>query len=299
VGILAACPTGIELVDGRRLTYAEMGCRDGFCVIYLHGAIGSPLQGSGPLREALDALGVRLVLVQRPGFGASDPQPGRTLLDFAGDVSQLADALDVERFAVLGVSAGGPYALACAHRLARRITTTAVVSSLSPECAPADVPGLPLRVRLPLRAIAAAPRPAARLGDAAVTLVRRHPRLLTRAMAVGAPPVDRSHLADGAASRTAVDAFLAATSGGVAGLVEDHLVTSRPWGFALGEVSGEVHVWHGMKDAFVPVEHALQLAAALPRCRTSLDPEEGHFFLRRRVGEILAALVPSAARVAA
>lgn len=110
-------------------------------------------------------------------------------------------------------------------------------------------------------------------------------------MTHGAPPADRSHLADGATSRTAVAAFLAATDAGVAGLIEDHLLTSRPWGFEPGEVTGEVHVWHGMRDAFVPVEHALQLVAALPRCRVSLDPGEGHFFFRRRAHEILAALV--------
>jgi pimeloyl-ACP methyl ester carboxylesterase len=110
-------------------------------------------------------------------------------------------------------------------------------------------------------------------------------------MAIGAPPADRSHLEDGATNAVALEAFLAATAGGVAGLVEDHLVTSCPWGFDLREVGGEVHVWHGMADAFVPSEHALQLVAALPRCRAWLDPGEGHFFFRRRSAEILGALV--------
>jgi pimeloyl-ACP methyl ester carboxylesterase len=288
----------VRLADGRRLAVTDVGPRDGLPVVYLHGAIGAPLRCGPPLDAAIDELGVRMLLPQRPGFGASDQHPGRTLSDFAVDLEQVADALDVARFAVVGVSAGGPYAIACAHHLPGRVPVTAAVSSLSPLCAPADVPDLPARIRLPLRAIGAAPGPAAWLGDRAVGLVARHPELLVRAMACGAPAADRSHLADDAASRATVTAFLTATTGGIAGLVQDHLVTSRPWDFDLHEVTGEVHVWHGMGDAFVPAEHALQLVAALPRCRAFLDPGEGHFFFRRRVRDVLGALVDALERSA-
>jgi pimeloyl-ACP methyl ester carboxylesterase len=280
----------VRLADGRRLAFTEYGRGDGFPVMYLHGAIGSPLRRNDELDVATDELGLRLIFVQRPGFGESDKQSGRTLLDFAGDIEEVADALSLDRVGVVGVSAGGPYAVACAHRLPKRITAAAAVSSLSPLCAPANVPGLPARIRLPLRAIAAAPGAATRAGDAALSFVAKHPSLLLHAMAVGAPPADKSHLADGATSHGVVQAFLAATGGGIGGLVEDHLITSRPWGFDLGEVEGEVHVWHGMHDAFVPVEHALQLVAALPNCRAWLNPGEGHFFFRRKVREILGAL---------
>lgn len=281
----------VRLTGGRRLALAEAGPPGGTPVFYLHGAIGSPLQLAGELAGAIETLGVRLLLVRRPGFGASDPHPGRTLLGFADDLAQAADALGVGRFAVAGVSAGGPYAVACARRLPDRVVAAAAVSSLSPLCPPADVPGVPARIRLPLRAISRWPGPAAWLGDAAVALVARHPTLLLRAMTLGAPRADRSHLHDAAIGRTAVDAFLAAAASGVGGLVADHLVTCRPWGFDLRDVRGEVHVWHGMADAFVPAEHALQLVAGLPRCRAWLDPGEGHFFFRRRVRDILGALV--------
>jgi pimeloyl-ACP methyl ester carboxylesterase len=281
----------VRLADGRRLSLTDCGPAAGAPVVYLHGAIGAPLECTGPLAQTIEELGIRLLLPQRPGFGASDPCPGRTLVGFAADLEQVADALGLGRFAVVGVSAGGPYAVACAHELPDRVPVAAAVSSLSPLCAPADVPGVPARLRVPLRAIAAFPKAAARLGDAGVGLVARHPELLLRTMTAGAPPADRSHLADDATSRAAVDAFLTATAGGVASLVHDHLVTSRPWGFDLGAVAGEVHVWHGMGDAFVPADHALQLVAGLPRCRAFLDPGEGHFFFRRRVRDILEMLV--------
>src|SRR3954453_17535971 len=289
----------VRLADGRRLAFTEYGRADGFPVMYLHGAIGSPLGRNDELDLATDELRLRLVFVQRPGFGDSDQKPNRTLLDFSSDLEELADALALERFGVVGVSAGGPYAVACAQRLPQRITAAAAVSSLSPVCAPSRVPGLSARIRLPLRAIAAAPRLTTRVGDAALALVAKHPSLLLRAMSVGAPPADKRHLADGATSHGVIEAFLAATGGGIAGLVEDHLVTSRPWGFDLAGVTGDVHVWHGMHDAFVPVEHALQLVAALPNCRAWLNPGEGHFFFRRRVREILGALSGRSANIPA
>lgn len=296
---LARSASAVRLAAGRRLAWSEIGSADGFPVLYLHGAIGSPLDAGAELGAAVATHGLRLLLLRRPGFGGSDPQPGRTLLHFAADVEQFADALGLEAFAVLGVSAGGPYAVACAHRLSDRITAAAAVSSLSPLCSPAHTPGLPAHIRWGLRALAAAPRPAAWLGDAAVSLFARHPALLARTMALGAPAADRDHLADGASSAAAAEAFLAATAGGVAGLIEDHLLTSRPWGFDLADVAGEVHVWHGVRDPFVPVEHALQLAAALPRCRVALDRGEGHFFFRRRAAEILGALADAGARAPA
>src|SRR5262245_8246255 len=176
--------------------------------MYLHGAIGAPLDCRGELAAAIEALGVRVLVPWRPGFGASDPRPGRTLLDHAGDLEQVADALGIARFAVAGVSAGGPYALACGHRLGARLTAVAAISSLSPLCAPNAVPGLPRRVRWPLRAIAAAPDLAARLGDRTVALVARHPALLERAMVLGAAPADRRHVRSAAVRGEAHAAFL-------------------------------------------------------------------------------------------
>ncbi|MBE2314915.1 alpha/beta fold hydrolase [Solirubrobacter sp. CPCC 204708] len=284
---LRVSTTSVRLADGRRLAFGDAGPLDGQAVIYIHGALGAPLDCHGEFAEALEELGIRLLMPQRPGFGESTAHPGRCLQDFVRDLEQLTDALRIDRFGVVGVSAGGPYAVACAHGFDDRLTAAAVVSSLSPLCAPVDVPGLPRRIRLPLRALAAAPKLTARLGDRAVALVQRHPVLLQRAMTVGAPPVDRVHAATNSHAHSS---FLTAARGGVAGLVEDHLVTSRPWGFPLDEVRGEVHVWHGMADAFVPADHALHLVASLPRCRAWFDPGEGHFFFRRRARDILATL---------
>ena len=108
----------VTLPDGRRLAWSSGGARGGVPVIYLHGAIGTPVCRTSELDALIGALGIHYIAVSRPGFGRSDPSPGRRIADFPADVEHLADHLGLGRFAVVGVSAGGPYALACARALA-------------------------------------------------------------------------------------------------------------------------------------------------------------------------------------
>jgi pimeloyl-ACP methyl ester carboxylesterase len=281
----------LQLADGRRLTYSDTGPRHGFPVVYCHGAFGTPLGAAVDLEAIATELGVRYLAISRPGIGGSDPAPGRTVIEFASDVREFVDALEVERFGVVGVSAGGPYALAVARELEARVSKVALCSSLSPLCAPHRTPGMQRRIRLALSVLASAPGLCAAVGDLAVPVIRRHPDLLTRVIAAHAAPGERRLLQRADERSAASTSFLDAASEGVRGMIEDYLVYARGWGFATGEVSAEVHLWHGIEDPLVPVEHALQLAISLPRCRVFLDPDEGHHFFRRNLAKILAVLV--------
>jgi pimeloyl-ACP methyl ester carboxylesterase len=280
----------VRLADGRRLTYSESGPAEGFPVFYCHGAIGTPLRRSVDLEAITAAAGVRYVAVSRPGIGGSDPAPGRTVLDFASDLDQLADALSLERFAVVGVSAGGPFALAAARRLPDRVVRAGLCSSLSPLCVLHRTPGMRWRIRLALAALAWAPGVCAGAGDIALPIIRRHPELLSRVIAAHAAPGERERLGQPEERSAASSSFLYAASGGVRGMIDDYLVYSREWGFLARDIEVEVHLWHGLCDPLVPIEHALQLSITLPRCRVFFDPDEGHHFFRRRLGTILAML---------
>jgi pimeloyl-ACP methyl ester carboxylesterase len=285
----------VELSDGRRLAYSVAGPRDGFPVLYFHGAIGSPPRRSDALEAEIARSRIRYLMVDRPGFGGSDPRPGRCVADFAGDVEQLADALRFDRFSVVGVSAGAPYALACARALPERLLGAAAVSSIPPGLKLRHARGMDARYRLGLIALARWPRLIARLGDSVVELVRRRPQLLARAMSAGAGASDRSLLADAEARETAARSFLAATARGVAPMIEDYLVCRRDWGFSPAAVAGRVHLWHGVEDRLMPIALVRPLAAALPNCRPAFTSGDGHFFFRCRIGEILGPLVPGRA----
>jgi pimeloyl-ACP methyl ester carboxylesterase len=288
-------PGSVRLLDGRQLAFSSLGPDDGIPVVYLHGAIGSPLRVSDGLLETIERAHLRWLCVQRPGFGRSDPLAERSIVSFADDVREFAAALGLTRIGVLGVSAGGPYALACGRALPDLVGAVAVCSSLSPLCAQWEVPGLSFHLRTSLRVLARHPGGCTRALDRAIAVAREHPEWILRVMRRGAPaPKDRELMADPEAGSTAVNGLLEATRGGVGGLVADFLVCSRPWGFAPEEVGVEVHLWHGLQDHLVPPEHAWQLASARPRCRAAFDPDEGHFFFRRRVEEIVTRLVEAA-----
>jgi pimeloyl-ACP methyl ester carboxylesterase len=281
----------LRLPDGRRLTFVDTGPADGTPVIYCHGALGTPLRDSLDLDAITTRLGVRHIAVNRPGFGGSDPLRRRSVLAFADDVDALLCALSLERFAVIGVSAGGPYALAVARALGDKVIRAAVCSSLSALCAPHRTPGMTPRIRLALSLLAVAPATCARVGEALLPVLRRHPAVLHGVIAAHAAPTERERLAEPGERTAAGASFLDATAYGVGGMVEDYLTYSRGWGFDPREVAPEVHVWHGGADPLVPVEHAMQLAVALPSCRIFVDPDEGHHFFRRRLEEILTVLL--------
>lgn len=121
----------ISLPDGRALGYLRLGDPAGLPVIYAHGFPASRLEAE-LWREAASRVGVLLIAADRPGLGLSDFQPGRTILHWTHDVASLADRLGIEKFRLLGVSGGCPYALACAYRLHRRIPRAAMAAGLGP-----------------------------------------------------------------------------------------------------------------------------------------------------------------------
>ena len=121
----------IRLPDGRRLAYSEYGDPQGRPLFFFHGGNDSRLVGEIIDRSAFDQ-GMRIIAPDRPGYGGSDFQPGRSLLNWATDLAVLADALSIERFALAGHSGGGPHALAVAYALPERCIAVALIASAGP-----------------------------------------------------------------------------------------------------------------------------------------------------------------------
>ena len=126
----------IALGDGRRIAYCEWGDRGGWPILLCHGAPGSRV--FGPDSTTTAEAGVRLITVDRPGYGRSDPRPGRQIRDWPADVEELAAALGIDEFDVAGHSSGGPYALACAAAFPGRVKRVALVSCIAPYGEPSS-----------------------------------------------------------------------------------------------------------------------------------------------------------------
>ena len=123
----------VRLRDGRSMGYAQYGTRDGFPVVTAHGGLACRLDVAAAADPVATECGIRLISPDRPGVGLSDPKPGRTVLDWAHDVAELLDQVDVDRFAVMGWSMGGQYAAAVGHALRHRVTRVARVRCRSPS----------------------------------------------------------------------------------------------------------------------------------------------------------------------
>src|SRR6185295_6433650 len=121
----------LRLPDGRNLSYLQVGAADGPAIFHFHGHGSSRLEAL-MLAESASALGLRVISFDRPGIGRSDPITGDRLLGWPADVAAAADALNIDKFAVQGMSAGGPYALACAHAMPDRLTALALISTVPP-----------------------------------------------------------------------------------------------------------------------------------------------------------------------
>lgn len=279
----------LTLPDGRRLAYAEFGDAGGRPLVYCHGFPGSRLEASFADTVAARA-GLRLVSIDRPGMGGSDYLPGRTLLDWPVDVGAVADHLELERFDVIGVSGGAPYALACASVLSGRVRSATVVSGVGPPEAIRTAPVLTTS-GLGLRVIGSAPW-AASFACFAARVLARHALPLTFALiAAPAPAPDRRMLRE-AGFRSFLGASLReAFRRGVRGPARDLRLLSAPWLLEIAGIRTPVRIWHGEDDRVVPVSMGRFLARELPNCRAVMVGGEGHYSLiGGHADEILAAV---------
>lgn len=281
----------MELPDGRELAWLEVGDPAGPPVFGFHGTPGSRWQMVVD-PGAVVASGVRLIAVDRPGYGHSTYHEGRRLLDWPGDVSCLADHLGIDRFGVVGVSGGGPHALVCAAALAGRVKVAGVVSGVGSLVEAGVEEGMRGANRVLTRVARRWPAPLVPLMAAATLAQRKWPERAIDAMAKGMPEADARLM-----RRPDVrEAFLkearlaSATSGRAA--AQDFALFSRDWGFRLGDIAVPVHLWQGDTDKNVPPEHAARMAAAIPGAVLHELPGAGHLAVVEKAQDILETLAP-------
>jgi pimeloyl-ACP methyl ester carboxylesterase len=264
--------------DGRTLTFESWGSPAGVPVFLMHGTPGSR-SGPRPRPSVLYRLGIRLIAYDRPGYGGSDPLPGRAVAHAAADVEAIADYLGLTRFSVLGRSGGAPHALACAALLPERVTRAAVLVGLAPR----DADGLDWYAGMTepnaaeyLSAEAGYDAIAPRI-RAFADRIRRDPTSALPFDAADLPVPDRRVFADFGIRSMLVDNFSEALRLSSTGWTDDALSFTAPWGFRVEEIRLPVLVWHGELDVFAPIEHSRWLAAHIPGASLIVDPESAHF----------------------
>ena len=280
----------LALRDGRTLGYAEYGAADGRPLFVFHGSPGCRLQVRAAHAPAL-ARGIRIIAPDRPGQGLSTRLPGRAIADWPNDVRELADALGMTRFAVIGISGGGPYAAACAWALPARLTRAGIVSGVAPADGPHRGQGLRRPGRLAFNLVLGTPWLMRRVMALGALAARRFPEVLFERVLALAPPVDQPilHRPEVAASLSA--SLREAFRQGGRGVADELLLLTRPWTFRLEEIRVRVRLWHGEADAVVPVAMGRHLAQAIPNCRAEFIPGGGHYLVFDWIDALLEAMV--------
>ena len=281
----------LRLRDGRTLGYAEYGAPAGKHLLVFHGSPGSRVQVRAAHGPAL-ARGIRIIAPDRPGLGLSTRLPGRRIADWPKDVRELADALGIGRFAVIGVSGGGPYVAACAWGLPERVTRAGIISGVGPPGHGADLgSGLRARERTALHLVLHTPWLLHAVMTAGARPSRRWAERIFAWVRALASPADRPILQRPDVAECLIAGMKEAFRRGGQGPADEVLLLTRPWTFRPEEIRIPVRLWHGEADGVVPVAMGRSLAAAIPDCRAEFIPGAGHYLVFDRIGPFLDAMI--------
>ncbi len=266
--------------DGRVLGAAEFGDSKGAPVLWCHGGPGSRLEPMWLDRVAASA-GLRIVGMDRPGYGQSEPHPGRTIADVVADMVAVADRLSLGRFMTVGVSTGGAYAIALAALAPDRVSGVVACCSVTDMSWP-----LGRATMSPLHAHAvwdATDR------DAAIAAaVEAHgvngSKMIGGGMEAALADSDKELFADSDWMANAMRGFPAMFTFGMEGYADDRIADGSGWvSFDVTEVRCPVTVLHGTQDRMVDVIHARHTAGLVPHAELVLIDGLGHFSIEAHI----------------
>ena len=274
--------------DGRTLTVREGGDPEGFPVLSISGTPGSSMLYPPHIRDAA-IQGIRLFSYDRPGYGGSTRQKSRKVADCAADIATVSDALGLERFAVWGISGGGPHALAAAALLPDRVIAVAALASVAPY----DADGLDFLEGMGEQNVEEFGKifegedvHRASMEKQREELLSATPEQLVELWQTLLGPSDRE-VATGVLAAFLLDHIRAGIGPSGDGWIDDDLAFVAPWGFDLASIRIPVQIWQGAQDQFVPYGHGVWLAEHIPGVDARLTAEDGHLTLaERRVPQV-------------
>lgn len=283
------------LPTGRRLGYAEFGDPSGPVVLWFHGTPGGRRQLPIVGRRAAEKLGLRVVLVERAGSGLSEAHRYAQIGDWANDMAHVADVLGADKLGVVGLSGGGPYALACAGMpaLRDRVAAVAILGGVTPSVGPdATASGAIVLARKLSAVTSALRRPFAAATAGLLTPVIPLAHLAYSGLAAAMPAGDRRVFANPEIEAMFIDDIVNVAAGRFQALLDDARLFGVDWGFRLADVKVPVRWWHGDADSIISLADAQAAADHLPDVDLLLMPDESHLGGFAKADDVLAFLAP-------
>jgi len=280
----------LELKDGRKLGFAEYGVQDGIPVFHFHGSGGSRLERPANLSILTD-LGIRYISIDRPGHGDSSPKQGRELLDWPEDVACIADYLAIDKFHVLGWSAGGPHALVCAYKMPERVISGAIVSGLGPADRPNPYKGYKGFLKLLMILGRKIPKLVYVFRRMAAKQINKSSEKMGEKFVKSLPEVDQKPFENSATKEMLIADIKEGYKQGGDGPARDDIIINSPWKFNIKEIQTRFDIWQGDSDVNVPVNQGKYQASLLPKNNFHLLKNRGHMLLLDEWNNVLSELV--------
>lgn len=267
-----------RLAGGRRIGFAEYGDPNGLPAIALHGTPGSRYMFA-LTDEAARARGLRLIAPERPGYGLSESRHFDSLAETAADVEALADTLGIDRFALIGVSGGGPHAVAAAARMKDRILRLALIGPVGPIAECDHHIRMSHLHRLIFTRMAPSHHAAGAFFMGLRTLVAWTPGVAYHLLMQRVTAWDREVLHRPEVRANLQAAIREGLHSGVDGALQDLRLYCGQWNLPLAEIATPTIMWQGSADTIVPPDAAYHLAGALPNCRLEVVEGAGHYWV--------------------
>ncbi len=278
--------TVIKLPDGRLLGYRRFGADRGPVVIALHGTPGSRLKFSA-LDVDAQRLGLQVIAPDRWGYGLTTAPVQPSLGSFAHDMALLSDALNIDRFGIVGVSGGGPYAAAVAAKLGARVAALALVSPVGQIICPAGPPIMSRFHGFCFRALPRLPFLTGAVFHLFRSGLRYNPKLAMQMAMARAAPADKIIMNCDEVRTRLTKTFIEGLRPGVSGPIIDLELFGRAWDCSLQDISASSKVWIGAQDSNVPISAARALSQSIDGCELTELADEGHLWVAQNYDVIL------------
>jgi pimeloyl-ACP methyl ester carboxylesterase len=286
----------ILLSSGRNLAFAEYGRPNGYPIIYFHGFPMCRLEAMAFDASASRA-NVRFIAPDRPGIGRSSFVANRTILDHADDVKTLSQHLNLRKFAILGVSGGAPYALACASMLPKKSLCSVGILSGMGTYEKSDVGLVPMPSRVTGWLARNVPRALRVVIDVLVAGLRKSVKWdwvqkrvdkFVESAKQSKNEWERDTLSSPTQEETGgswttrasrehlLSVLFEPFHQGSKGIVQEAALVSQHWGFRLEEIDNTVTIWHGVKDTNAPIEWIRRMAKKIPGATLMEYEEDTH-----------------------
>ena len=283
--------TVFQLNDGRNIAYAEYGSPKGEPVFHCHSVLGSRLELAFNAQQILEKKSARLIVIDRPGYGASDPDPKINFTVWVKDLEQLADHLNIEKFSLSGYAMGGIYALACAHEIPQRVKRVAIIATGMPPESASDYETIIPLYKMNNRLAKYMPKVYSLLTAVLVKGILSDPSTFFKQFNEYLGPADKEVMNSDTFKTEMFASLIEGFRLGGKSASKEVVQLMHNWKFDLGNINTPIDVWHGSQDYHIPLILGERLAENIKDVRLFVKEKQGHYLFYTNWEEILDSLL--------